>query len=128
MITNNPDERQELVDRLYAELRATNTNSDEFRAAFRYIQELEEKNTPPRSERDDLEIESLMLKNEKERAEIKKLQEPTPEPEKETFFTKHANVLIPAAGTFAGVVVIVCAEVFGTAILNSKAFNRLPKP
>lgn len=129
MNTNNPDERQMLIDRLYAELNATNTESDEFKAAFRYIQELEDKNQDSdERDRKALELEALRIKNDKELLEIKKLSAPEPPEVTESFLEKNMNVLIPAAATFAGVVVIVVAEVFGPAILNSKAFNRLPKP
>lgn len=116
--------KQDLKDRLYAELKASTTESEEFKSAFRYIQELDKEDQAD-PEIDALNKEHLKIKIEKDRIETEKLKEPEPV---ESFMSKHANVLIPAVGTLSGILVIVCAEVFGQAIMNSKAMNRLQRP
>lgn len=122
MSNANNSKLEDLKDRLYAELKATSTESEEFKAAFRYLRELES------DKEEDLEIkelekEHLKIKIEKERSEIKNL-----ETEKKAWFGMTPDAIVPALLGFAGVVVIVSAETFGTAILNSKAMTRLPKP
>ena len=125
MTNNNPDSDpyEMLRDRLYAEINASDTESPEFAAAFNFVQKMESKEEPD-PELKELEKEALKMKIEKERTEIQNLQ-----PKEKAFKDKiNWDVVIPAAATLAGVVVIVSAEIFGPAILNSKALNRLPKP
>lgn len=130
MTENNAsvDPKELLLDRLYAEMKSTNVNSDEFRAAFRYAAELrEEKTEAQRKLEFDISLQKLSreaAETQQRLAETARIEKETAAPnEKKSFFDKHGDAIIGAAAGVVGVVLVVSAESLGNKILNSKALK-----
>ena len=118
----NATPKELLLDRLYAELKANPTGTDEFEAAFKYIQKLEpEEKDPELLELEKQRLKIQIVKDEteikKETAHIKNLHK------KDPFFERHADAIITAAAGIFGVALVVGAEQLGNQILNSKALK-----
>ena len=129
--THSATPKELLLERLYAELKANPTGTDEFEAAFKYIKQLDADEKDP--ELVELEREAMRVKIQRERASAHREDTDAHIAEREAnarlhapkipFFERHADALITAAAGIVGVALVVGAEQLGNQILNSKALK-----
>lgn len=122
-INKTPEEK--LRTRLFDELESADVESPAFKAAFESLLKLEK--DPVDSELAELEKEHVRVKIEKDRLDIERARL-EPLPVQKRWYQPNPDVVVQAAAGLAGILTIVAAEQFGSMILNSKAFNRLPRP